>query len=109
MRTEIKNVSAVKFKAINKANENLEFFSNNRLIGISDLETVNAIVTSNKAVAAVWGDICEPDRCGILFIKGCEQDFLQLPDNEVSAVHCRSIEEAVALKQVFGAVGTRQL
>lgn len=97
-----KPLSKVKLRAIEKANANLQVFSTNRISGVSDLETLNAIITAKKAVAVVWGDDCEPDACGILFIKGSEQDFTGLPDGEVSGVHCRSREEAIAMKQVFG-------
>ena len=103
-----KPLSKIKLRAIEKANANLQVFSTNRISGVSDLETLNAIITAKKAVAVVWGDDCEPDACGILFIKGCEQDFFHLPDGEISAVHCRSIEEAMAMKQVFAA-DARQL
>lgn len=96
-----KPLSKVKLRAIEKANANLQVFSTNRISGVSDSETLNAVITSKKAVAVVWGDDREPDACGILFIKGSEQDFTGLPDDEVSAVHCCCIEEAIAMKQAF--------
>jgi hypothetical protein len=93
-------LSPAKSKAMVKTN--LELLSKNRALGISDLETLNRITTSHKAVAAVWDYDFEPDYLEILFIKGCEQGFTELPDDEVSAVHCCGTAEAILMKRAFG-------
>jgi hypothetical protein len=84
-------LSRAKLKAM--ANANLELLSKNRTLGMSDLETLNRIITSNKAVAAVWDDDFESD---------CEQDFTESLDDEVSAVHCCRIAQATLTKRAFG-------
>src|SRR4051812_706471 len=100
------NLSPLKMAVITKANQNTELFVRNREYGFSDTDTLSMLVCSNKSsILAVWVDDSEPDLCGMLAIKGKvpHQDLDAVDLDEIDAVHCSCIEEALAIQRVFGA------
>jgi hypothetical protein len=104
--TSTRKFSPQKLMAIKKANKNTDLFARNRAQGVSDTDTLAAIIRNPKKrmIVGVWGDSCEADLCGLLVIKGGAiwSDLDGVSVDDIDAIHCTCAEEAMAMRRVFG-------
>jgi hypothetical protein len=97
-------VSPLKLTAIMKAEANTVQFARGRAQGRSDSDTLAAIIRNpgKKVILGLWSDDGEADYCGITVIKGHSFDLKAIGSDDIDAIHCACVEEALAMGQVFG-------